>query len=354
MISPRSTQYVLTNSMSDEENSFETESFLPADVPMVMDTKNRSKARVPVFRISHNFHLPIHIRPVFVLTGFCSSVLLHVRGLVAFSEVDGRFLTMLGGVLGSGLEGVLIINLVIALISKRRLWANAIAFIISVLSVIFLLVSVEFMEKTGLPDLPDMFVIISGVKESRSFIKGEAANDTRAFICSILEACAYSGPAALLIWRERHRRNKDGEFKNEKDGTVIVDRAEQRHRTVNFFIVLFMANAAFYCANAWMPIFHTYASLCGSFFFSPPGSSDDFASIILKDASGTSPSDRPNLILLIHESLSGEYTIAREAAVPLMPFFQKSFQSNDGEFFVFENSRTVSGDTADAVTGKPL
>ena len=41
--------------------------------------------------------------------------------------------------------------------------------------------------------------------------------------------------------------------------------------------------------------------------------------------------------------------MTREEAVKLMPFLQMKFQSNDEEFFVFENMRTVSGDTVDCV-----
>ena len=355
------------NLRKNKEKSFaKDESFLPADlpVPTSKDKINKRKARKNLLDLRR---LPNHITPVSLLAQTCASIFLHYHGLAVFLEADGRFLNMLGAVFGSGLEGVLLMNIVMTLMSKRHTWANVIAFFLSVQSVIFLLVSVIFMKKTGLPDLPDMFVIISGVRESRSFIKGEASNDTREFILSILGACAYCGPAALLIWRETQRRNKDaaGIKYQKEDATekIAVERTEQHRRTVNFFVFLFLANVVLYCANAWMPIFHTYASLCGSFFFSPPGSSYDIANNMLKaDHGATLPkdskkiqsSDRPNLILLIHESLTGEYTMARKASVPLMPFFQKSYQSDDGEFFLFENSRSVSGDTPDAMTGKLL
>ncbi|KAL7462166.1 hypothetical protein ACHAXS_002557 [Conticribra weissflogii] len=97
-----------------------------------------------------------------------------------------------------------------------------------------------------------------------------------------------------------------------------------------------------------MPIFHTYASLCASFFFEPPGSSASRPRTSLKFDHNAK--DSPNVLLIIHESLSGEYSLTHDSAVQAMPFFQEMFQSNRTDFFVFENSRSVSGDTADCVT----
>lgn len=63
----------------------------------------------------------------------------------------------------------------------------------------------------------------------------------------------------------------------------------------------------------------------------------------------------PNIILIVYESLSGEYTLTDKKAVEAMPFFQNHLlqsQADNDEIFVFENSRSVSGDTADCFTGE--
>lgn len=58
------------------------------------------------------------------------------------------------------------------------------------------------------------------------------------------------------------------------------------------------------------------------------------------------------MLVIIHESLSGEIMMNDDSVVSsekkLMPFFQQMLQS-DGEYFVFENARSVSDDTTDAV-----
>jgi len=58
----------------------------------------------------------------------------------------------------------------------------------------------------------------------------------------------------------------------------------------------------------------------------------------------------PNVIFVIHESLSGEIMMAKESSVKVTPFLQQMFRSKD-EYFVFENARSVSGDTVDAMSG---
>lgn len=105
-----------------------------------------------------------------------------------------------------------------------------------------------------------------------------------------------------------------------------------------------------------MPIFHTYASLTGSLFLSPPGSSPALTAALLvravpadipRAADGTTPA--PNVVLLVHESLSGEFPLTRAAQARRMPFLHRMKESRD-EYFLFEHARTVSGDTADAMS----
>jgi len=122
----------------------------------------------------------------------------------------------------------------------------------------------------------------------------------------------------------------------------------------NFLGVLFLLAALLYSVGAWMPIFNTYASLLGGFIFAPPGWTKDLdmALTVDKQVAKELDSNAPNVILIVHESMSGETVLSQEYASQKMPFVRKMMQSNknDGGFYIFENSRTVSGDTADAFT----
>ena len=57
----------------------------------------------------------------------------------------------------------------------------------------------------------------------------------------------------------------------------------------------------------------------------------------------------PNVVVVMHESLSGEYMLTRQSSMEYMPFFRSMLHSED-DFYVFEHARTVSGDTTDALT----
>jgi len=281
--------------------------------------------------------LPANISWQSIRAQFCTSLILHFQGLMTLQTNDGRTLAMLQGVAGAGLEGIFLLSLMITLLSKRRLWANGLVCLLGIVTIMFLYSTVTFMRKTGSPTLPEMFVVILGLREARSLIKAEGVEDMRGMINGLLGAYVSALPSAFLVWREGRRECK----------ATAANGTEQRRRSMLYFSVLFMALVIIYCSDAWAPIFHMYASVCGSVIFSPPGSYESYIEIMKQ---GGKPADAaPNLILLIHESLSGEYTMTRKEAVELMPFLQKKFQSNDGEFFVFENARTVSGDTIDCV-----
>ncbi len=57
---------------------------------------------------------------------------------------------------------------------------------------------------------------------------------------------------------------------------------------------------------------------------------------------------RPNVIYIQHESLSGSFLLNTEEGVAATPFFQ-GLRSNNSDFYVFENHRTGSGNTIDAM-----
>ena len=125
-------------------------------------------------------------------------------------------------------------------------------------------------------------------------------------------------------------------------------------RRVVLFIGLTLLSTL-YMAGAWMPIFHTYVSVVGSLFMSPRGSKAmsvalqlDHTSVTTKTK--TTTASMPNVILVMHESLSGELMMTQESSVKATPFFHKMMKSDEEDYFVFEHARTVSGDTTDAIS----
>eukprot|EP00986_Skeletonema_menzelii_P000402 scaffold111_cov142-Skeletonema_menzelii.AAC.25 len=267
---------------------------------------------------------------------------MHFQGLMTLNAIDGRQTMMLNGIAGACLEGIFLLSLMILLLKKRCWWANVAVCLLGVVSINSLLSMETFMRKIGDPSLPSMFIVIAGLREARAHLKGEATNDMKGLITGLIEAYSLALPAAIVVWREAKRKDYDEDsYSTSRTSTIM-----KKRQHVLFFFGLFVALATTYYLDSWLPIFHVYASACGSLIFSPPLSG---STKILQERGRLKKEAAPNLVLLIHESLSGEYTMTREEAVKLMPFLQMKFQSNDEEFFVFENMRTVSGDTVDCV-----
>ena len=330
------------------------------DVENILPSTRRTGAN------THDANARTRFRDTF-LSQFCTSLLWHCQGLALLWENDGRPRTMSLAVLGAGLEGALLMSAAATWLSRRRAWAanGLLVFVFANVSTAFLISNVRMMQYTGLTTLPSMFVVNSGLREARTFLKAEVTSDQSGFLKSVVGTYLCALPALSWIWRQRRRPKKGAELVevDQKDGAAVADHIEHVRSNRIYLVLLFAATSIAYCANGWMPIFHTYASVCGSAVFSPPGSSLEYGRKMREKAQrearkaggGRSPdSDRPNVILIVHESLSGEYTLAREDAAGLMPFFQGKFRADDGEFFVLEHSRSVSGDTAECVPGKPV
>lgn len=298
---------------------------------------------------SWRLHLPEDITWQSLLAQFGASLMLHFQGLMTLQSVDGRAKIMLQAVVGAGLEGIFVLSLMVTLLQKNsQPLATGFVCLLGIVSTMFLCSMTTFMRKTGLPTLPDMFVVILGLKEARTSIKAEFSDDLWGTISRLVGAYACALPAAFLVWREGRRDKKKGLDSMMPPSTLtLTPPLLQRRRSIIYFFVLFMILVFDYCSGAWVPIFHVYASMCGSLIFSAPGSSS--AHIALLEKSGASKEAAPNLMLFIHESMSGEFPLTKEENLELMPFLKKMIQSNDGEFFVFENPRTVSGDTAHAI-----
>ena len=273
---------------------------------------------------------------------FAVSVAMHLQGLWSLLIFDGTPYTMMCAIAGAGLEGIFFTSLVAVLLSKQNLLRRVLASLIGISAVSILLSDFFFRERTG-GENPDMWVLASGFKEGTSLLKAELINDTSHILWSIFGALVMAGPAVCFVvcrGKELAHLDRDSDHK------------QNRKQLIFFYLIIFAGMVILYTAGAWMPIFHAYSSYCGIFIFSSPDGIASRVSTLKESAKNHDPAAN-NVLVIIHESLSGEIMMTDDSVVSsekkLMPFFQQMLQS-DGEYFVFENARSVSGDTTDAVT----
>jgi hypothetical protein len=203
------------------------------------------------------------------------------------------------------------------------------------------------MKKTGSHEMPDMWVLMEGIKNVKAYAKSELSSDANCevwFLILMLAFCAI--PSAMLIFGIGARASEH----TNKSSRLLYRGKNPRKRVIGAIGSLFLIvpSIVLYWRGAWMPIFHTYSSLIGSLIFSPPGS-EGIELTPLGLPLQNSKGKIPNVVFVIHESLSGEHMLTSTAYSKMMPFVEQMMHSKD-EYFVFENVRTVSGDTVDAVT----
>lgn len=265
---------------------------------------------------------------------------------------------MLSTIAGSGLEGVFLISTIIMLV--RGIWhvsdrkspfksfmksswrIGLIVFLVATI-VGIILSDVGFQQKTG-GERPDMWVLLSHIKNFSSGAKAEFKDSSKGAM-RLIYGCLATGGLTFLVCLLHEKRLASAASRKQ----VQEMSSSQMCKVV---LLGFTIMSILYMAGAWMPVFHTYASVCGSFFLSPPGSKAMAAALHI-DPSMIQRVPKslkaPNVILVIHESLSGELMMTQDTSVQATPFFHRMLKS-DEEYFVFEHARTVSGDTTDAIT----
>lgn len=187
-----------------------------------------------------------------------------------------------------------------------------------------------------------MWAILLGLKEAWPNLKGELSSNAGHLAWSFFWAFSTAALAGLLVCVAVSRA-----YLNLGNLSTTQQQQQNWHGLRAYFLALFIGMLTLYTLGAWMPIFHTVASICGSLVFSPPGWSPQLETSLNVNKNTVASSDLPNVVLIMHESLSGEggMTDSNNKA----PFFQKMMHSQD-DYFVFENARTVSGDTQDCLT----
>jgi len=315
---------------------------------MISSFKPKSKTKdggdnLPTFRKAYDpFLSPFQLSGSVLVFLFVASILMHIQGLVVLGQLNRPFLTMVGAFLGAGTEGILLFAVMALLLCQRRRYtwlARVSALLLGCTSVGAILSDFQFHLRTG--GAPDMWVINSGVKDFHSLLKGEIASDAKQAFWNIFWAIITAAIAGCMVMIVTRRSTK-----------TAIDKRTSKKQFYKFIGLLFLPAVLLYSVGAWMPIFNTYASLLGGFIFAPPGWTKDLdmALTIDKQVAKELDSNAPNVVLIVHESMSGEAALGRNFAAQAMPFFKKMMHSDDEGFYVFENSRTVSGDTVDAFT----
>lgn len=273
---------------------------------------------------------------------FGASLLMHIQGLSALMEYQKSVNVATKALTGAGLEGVLIFSLLyFLLLSTNRLLGIGLALVIAIASTTCLLADYTFQTKTQ-GELPDMWTILLGLKEVWPNLKGEFSSNAGHLAWSFFWAFSTAALAGLLVCVAMSRANL-----NLGHLSTTQQQQQNRHGLRAYFLALFIGMLGLYTLGAWMPIFHTVASICGSLVYSPPGWSPQLKTSLNANKNTVASSDVPNVVLIMHDSLSGEGGMTDSNNK--VPFFQKMMHSQD-DFFVFENARTISGDTQDCLT----
>ena len=99
--------------------------------------------------------------------------------------------------------------------------------------------------------------------------------------------------------------------------------------------------------EAWTPVTHAFLCFAGRWFFVPGGQYKFETSV--QPITTPDSTTQPNVIYLVHESLSGSILEKTAGGRKAAPFFHSLLENND-DFYVFPHARSVSGDTRDCST----
>jgi len=303
-----------------------------------------------------------------LLNRFLASLVLHSQSLYYTFMFHGLSLDALSCTIGAGMEGVFLISTICLLLrgiwrghlsetpvkmqircsceffKNLSFWRIGIIIFLVATTIGVLLSDVGFQQKTG-GERPDMWSLMAHVMNFTSGIKGEFKDGGKGAMKLITGCLTTIGLTVIVCVLQEIRVAR---YAAAGAGDITELQPRKKVRTVGFVGFAFMV--FLYMTGSWMPIFHTYLSVCGSFVLSPAGSKFMDGALKIDPSMTSSPRRKaPNVVLVLHESLSGELMMTHDSSAKATPFFHKMLKSDD-EYFVFEHARTVSGDTTDAIT----
>lgn len=306
---------------------------------------------------------------------FLAGILLHIQSLYYTFKFHGLSRDSVWCTIGAGMEGMFFISIFIwsfrgiwcagsktdsnsdsssspmkpsfssvlhRYMPNLSLWRIGVCLFLLVTAIAVILSDVGFQQKTG-GERPDMWVILSHIRNFSSGVKGEFKDSSKGAM-TLIYGCLTSLSMTVAVCIAQEKRVA----KFIPGGGDILLLKPNKTLVVGISALLFMV--ILYMTDSWMPIFHTYASVTGSCFLSPPGSKEMTAALRINPLNMKRPrKGAPNIVVVMHESLSGELMMTHESSAKATPFFHEMLKSQD-EYFVFEHARTVSGDTVDALS----
>lgn len=306
---------------------------------------------------------------------FLAGILLHIQSLYYTFKFHGLSRDSVWCTIGAGMEGMFFISIFIwsfrgiwcagsktdsnsdsssspmkpsfssvlhRYMPNLSLWRIGVCLFLLVTAIAVILSDVGFQQKTG-GERPDMWVILSHIRNFSSGVKGEFKDSSKGAM-TLIYGCLTSLSMTVAVCIAQEKRVA----KFIPGGGDILLLKPNKTLVVGISALLFMV--ILYMTDSWMPIFHTYASVTGSCFLSPPGSKEMTAALRINPFNMKRPrKGAPNIVVVMHESLSGELMMTHESSAKATPFFHEMLKSQD-EYFVFEHARTVSGDTVDALS----
>jgi hypothetical protein len=302
---------------------------------------------------------------------FFAGILLHIQSLYYTFKFHGLSRDSVWCTIGAGMEGTFFISVFIwsyrgiwcganndsksslvksssthkyssYITNHLSLWRMGLCFFLLVTAIAVILSDVGFQQKTG-GERPDMWVILSHIRNFSSGVKGEFKDSSKGAI-TLIYGCLTSLSMTIAVCLAQEMRVAKC-IPGGGDILMLKPTKTLMVAVSGFFFMVLL-----YMTDSWMPIFHTYASVTGSCFLSPPGSKEMTAALQINPLHMKRPRNgAPNIVVVVHESLSGELMMTHDSSAKATPFFHEMLKSQD-EYFVFEHARTVSGDTVDALS----
>jgi len=309
---------------------------------------------------------------------FAASMVMHSIGLYSLIKKEGGFRNVVQAIAGAGLEGVLIFLIILALLpgcqeglreqgsylsshywsdryapelSKNFRYYNIIPSIISIFLAVsivafsMLIITSDYLFQKKVGGRPDMWVIIVAFKDCSSLLKSEISSNKGEFIRLIMGIASITFLTFIICLLQFKRERKQGVLPEKRTSRYCKYYIIQNYLS---FPTIFLLLVCLYAMNSWMPVYHAVASLLSSFYMVPPAGEIRYRMAKINHPVNEGKS-WPNVVVAMHESLSGEYMLTRESSLKTTSFFTKMLRSED-RFYVFEHARTVSGDTVDALT----
>ena len=302
--------------------------------------------------------------------------------LICLVQFESSLWTGLLSLIGSCCEGAMILMVaakLFASFSKNSGMRRGILVLPMILFYLFIfLIQVadfHFQQKTH-GDKPSMWVIVSALSDWTVYAKSSLKDDFESSIAAIVLLVLSHAIAFLIVWKwnEASQTNNDTRSNKNKQNVLPqhykVDEKLSKHPAKTWryipppltqwmiLLVFLSISVGVYVCGAWMPVTHTFVSVVANSFMQHVGGKfvlepvDDGAFV------PTGKKKSPNVVFIVHESLSGHLLLNTEEGLESTPFLNSLVKDNTGEHdgagnqsdtYLFRHARPVAGNSELAI-----